>query len=277
MDKRILTIQDISCFGQCSLTVALPIISACGFETSIVPSAVLSTHTGGFKDFTFRDLSGDMDAIRQHWVKQGIEFDAFYTGYLGTLEQIEEIKAYKQSVVKPEGLMIVDPAMADDGMLYPGFDQAYVEGMKSLLPISDVILPNITEACFLTGVEYIKDNHTQEYIQSLIEGLRELGATTIILKGVLDKPGYIGNWVITDTIETYYDEKLDRSSHGTGDCFASVFTGAVVYGKSMLEATTLAAQFVKKAIEVTSLDENHWYGVKFEKVIPFLIESLKEV
>ena len=131
--KRVLTIQDISCVGQCSLTVALPIISACGLETAVLPSAVLSTHTGGFKDFTFRDLTDDLPKILEHWKKENIQFDAFYTGYLGSAKQIAYVRDILHSVRKKESVNIIDPAMADNGRLYVGFDSAFVEAMKPLI------------------------------------------------------------------------------------------------------------------------------------------------
>ena len=151
-DKRILTIQDISCVGQCSLTVALPILSAAGIETAILPSAVLSTHTAGFKGYTFRDLTDDMPAIAAHWKSEGIRFDAVYTGYLGSARQIAYVKQIFRDLLSDGGVRIVDPAMADNGKLYPGFDLAFAEEMKSLCAEADIILPNITEACFITGV-----------------------------------------------------------------------------------------------------------------------------
>ena len=153
---KVLTIQDISCVGQCSLTVALPIISACGVETCVLPSAVLSPHTAGFSGYTFRDLTEDMPAIRQHWVKEGIKFDAIYTGYLGSTKQIDYVADIFADTAAENCVKIVDPAMADNGNLYPGFDMAFVEAMKGLCAKADYVLPNLTEACFLTGVEYKK-------------------------------------------------------------------------------------------------------------------------
>ena len=152
--QRILTVQDISCLGQCSLTAALPILSACGFETCILPSALLSTHTGGFSGYTFRDLTDDIPRIRQHWQKEGIRFDAVYTGYLAGARQIDEVLDLIGALLAPGGMVAVDPAMADHGRLYAGFDEAFAAAMKKLCAAADIILPNITEACFLTGVPY---------------------------------------------------------------------------------------------------------------------------
>ena len=153
-NAKILTVQDISCVGQCSLTVALPVISACGVETCVLPSAVLSTHTAGFSGYTFRDLTDDMPAINEHWKKEKIAFDAIYTGYLGSARQIGYVKDLLATVLSEGGVAVVDPAMADNGALYPGFDAAFVEEMKGLCALADYVVPNITEACMLTGVEY---------------------------------------------------------------------------------------------------------------------------
>ena len=182
-DPRILTIQDISCVGQCSLTVALPILSACGFETAILPSAVLSTHTAGFTGYTCRDLSDDMPQIAAHWRKEGIRFDAFYTGYLGSTRQIAYVREIFATLGRGRNLRIVDPAMADNGSLYPAFDQAYVEEMKLLCRDADIILPNITEGCFLTGMEY-RAQYDRAYVDSLLQALAEDGAKTVVLTGV---------------------------------------------------------------------------------------------
>ncbi|MBQ5757370.1 MAG: bifunctional hydroxymethylpyrimidine kinase/phosphomethylpyrimidine kinase, partial [Clostridia bacterium] len=181
--KKILTIQDISCVGQCSLTVALPILSACGVETCILPSAVLSTHTGGFKGYTFRDLTDDIPKIRQHWEKEGIRFEAIYTGYLGSAKQIAYVEDIMTSLGTDHCVSIVDPAMADNGKLYPGFDAEFVEHMKSLAFRADYILPNITEACLLTGTDYSSE-YDERFIDLLLQKLVDSGAKIVVLTGV---------------------------------------------------------------------------------------------
>ena len=173
--KRILTIQDISCVGQCSLTVALPILSAAGLETAILPSAVLSTHTAGFKGYTFRDLTDDIPAIADHWRKEKISFAGIYTGYLGSTRQIGYVKDIISSLSAPDAVSIVDPAMADNGKLYPGFDAEFVEAMKTLAFSADIILPNITEACLLTGTDY-QEKYDEAYITDLLDKLTDSGA-----------------------------------------------------------------------------------------------------
>lgn len=272
--KRVLTIQDISCLGQCSLTVALPIISACGIETCPLPSAVLSTHTGGFTGFTFRDLTEDMPLIENHWVKEGIKFDAVYTGYLGSTKQIDYVISIIDSTLNKDGHIIVDPAMADNGKLYVGFDEEFVEAMKVLCGKADYLLPNITEASFLTGVEY-KTEYDREYIDLIIEKLTDLGAKNIVLTGVSYKAGTTGVVVFEKGEYSYYEHiLLPNSCHGTGDIYASAFTGAFVRGKSAYDAAKIAADYAVECIKITAEEDNHWYGAKFEPALPKLIESL---
>ena len=272
--KRVLTIQDISCVGQCSLTVALPIISACGLETAVLPSAVLSTHTGGFKDFTFRDLTDDLPKILEHWKKENILFDAFYTGYLGSAKQIAYVRDILHSVRKKESVNIIDPAMADNGRLYVGFDSAFVEAMKPLIGDADYVLPNITEAALLTGNEY-RETYDEEYILKLSKGLVRLGAKTVVLTGVSYSPETTGVSVYANGQISYYaHRKISKGSHGTGDVYASSFVGALLRGKSPFDSAKIAADYTVQCIENTIPDDSHWYGVKFETALPQLIASL---
>lgn len=272
--KRILTIQDISCVGQCSLTVALPVISACGIETSVLPSAVLSTHTAGFKGYTFRDLTEDMPAINEHWKSENIKFDAIYTGYLGSTKQIDYVKDIFATALKEDAKKIVDPAFADGGKLYPGFDAEFVEAMKRLCGEADYIIPNITEACFLTGTEY-KTEYTKEYIDEILEKLLELGCKNVIFTGISYRQGYTGVVVFENGNYSYYEhEFLPNSCHGTGDIYASAFVGAYIRGKSAFDAAKIAADYTLECIKATAEEENHWYGAKFEPVLYKLIEMV---
>ena len=272
--KKILTIQDISCVGQCSLTVALPILSAAGFETCILPSAVLSTHTAGFTGFTVRDLTDDIPAIAEHWKKEGILFDCIYTGYLGSTRQIDDVKNIIATLAASGCTSIVDPAMADNGKLYPAFDQQYVQAMKALAFSADIILPNITEACFLTDTEY-RDSYDEAWISQLLKKLRDAGAKTIVLTGVSYKPETTGVVVLEGEEPAYYEHrKIAKGCHGTGDVYASAFVGALMHGKSAYDAAALAADYTVRCIEVTQGDPAHWYGVKFELVLPEYIRML---
>ena len=274
--KKVLTIQDISCVGQCSLTVALPIISACGLETCVLPSAVLSTHTAGFSGYTFRDLTEDMPSIKEHWKKEGIQFDAIYTGYLGSTKQIDYVADIFEATASSDCKKIVDPAMADNGNLYPGFDMEFVEAMKGLCGKADYIVPNITEACFLTGVEY-KTVYDRAYIDLLLGELAALGCNNIIFTGISYEEGKTGVVVFEDGKYSYYEhEKLANSCHGTGDIYASAFVGAFMRGKSAYEAAKIAADYAVECIKETAKLDNHWYGAAFEPVLGKLIAMINE-
>lgn len=274
--KRILTIQDISCVGQCSMTVALPILSACGLETSILPSAVLSTHTAGFFGYTFRDLTDDMPKILEHWKKEKISFSAVYTGYLGSAKQIEIVKDSFKNTLKDDGKIIVDPAMADNGKLYSGFDMDYVKEMKKLISEADIILPNITEASLLTGVSY-REQYDEGYIKELISELHASGVPAVILTGVGYSPEYSGVIVSEGgSLQYYRHEKISKGCHGTGDIYSAAFTGSVVSGRSLYDAAVIAADFTVECIKNTVSDPGHWYGVKFEPILTELIEKLKK-
>ena len=273
--KKILTIQDISCVGQCSLTVALPILSAAGFETCILPSAVLSTHTAGFSGFTVRDLTEDIPAIAAHWEKEQIAFDAVYTGYLGSTEQIVYVKDIIARLSVPGSVSIVDPAMADNGKLYPAFDAEYVEAMKGLAFSADIILPNITEACFLTGTEY-REEYDEAWIAALLAKLRAAGAKTVVLTGVGYREGHTGVVVLDGEKQDYYEHrKIAQGCHGTGDVYASAFVGALLRGRSSYDAARIAADYTLRCMELTLPDPNHWYGVKFELALPDYIRMLE--
>jgi pyridoxine kinase len=274
MYKRILTIQDISCVGQCSLTVALPILSACGLETCILPSAVLSTHTGGFTGYTFRDLTEDMPAIKAHWEKEHIQFDAIYTGYLGSTRQIDYVREIIASLGKKGSFSVVDPAMADNGKLYAGFDQEFVNAMKSLVFKADYILPNITEACLLTDTPY-QESYDEGYVDTLIKKLLSNGAKNIILTGVSFQEDKTGVLVYDNNGWQYYEhKKIAKGCHGTGDVYASAFVGSLLQGNGTLEAARIAANYTVECIENTQGDPEHWYGVKFETALPSLIREL---
>ena len=279
MDKRLLTIQDISCVGQCSLTVALPVISACGIETGILPSSVLSNHTGGFSGWTFHDLTEDMPKILERWLLEKVSFDAFYTGYVSKA-QIPFILDIMEKAARSGALRIVDPVMADNGKLYAGFDDNFPQEMAKLCKGADYILPNLTEASFLLGIPYAGSDYDQAYIEKISRDLAKLGAKNVVITGVSFEKGKIGASVYhsdSDSFEYYFNEKIDVSFHGTGDVFSSAFAGALMREKSALQAAKIAADFVVDSIKKTLDDKtDHWYGVKFEKAIPGLIKALEE-
>lgn len=272
-DKRLLTIQDISCVGQCSLTVALPIISACGVECAILPSSVLSNHTAGFSGWTFRDLTDEMPNILAQWKKEKVDFDAFYTGYVSKT-QIPHILDIMQETARPDALRIVDPVMGDGGKLYPGFDDDFPQEMCRLCNGADVIMPNLTEAALLLGEEY-RTEYDQAYIEQTIKRLHALGAKNVVLTGVSLEPNKLGVACYDgNEIRYYFTDRLDVSMHGTGDCYASSFAGALLRGHSILESASIAADFVVETIRQSMGDPSHWYGVKFEKALPYLISRM---
>lgn len=276
--KRIVTIQDISCVGKCSLTVALPIISAMGVEAAILPTAVLSTHTM-FSNFTFKDLADQIEPIAAHWKKENMGFDAVYTGYLGSFEQIDLMKNFFDQFNTESNLLFVDPAMADNGKLYPAFDEAFAKHMATLCAKADIIVPNITEACFMTGMEY-KTEYTEEYAKEILTKLSELGAKISILTGVSfeeGKTGVMGYDKINDEYYYYSHDKLPVSYHGTGDIFSSTCVGAMMNDMDWKDAVKVAADYTAECIRITLEDPSKpWYGVNFEQAIPYLVERIKK-
>ncbi len=287
--KRVVTVQDISCLGKCSLTVALPIISAMGVETCVIPTAVLSTHTV-FKGFTFHDLTGEIAPVMEHWKKENFRFDAIYTGYLGSFEQLELMKKLIADFGGRETLAIVDPCMADNGKLYPGFTQEFAFAMAKLCGKADIVVPNMTEASFMLGVPYrAGGTYDEAYLKKILRDIAAMGAKKVVLKGVEfpeDQPsfknvagkiGIVAYDAEKDTFSSYFHDKVNQNFHGTGDIFASVFTGAYLRGLTLEESYSLAADFVVEAIKETISHENHnWYGVDFEAVFPYLVKRLEK-
>ncbi|SFR81894.1 pyridoxamine kinase [[Clostridium] aminophilum] len=275
--KRIVTIQDISCVGKCSLTVALPIISAMGVETAILPTAVLSTHTQ-FSGFTVKDLQDQIEPISAHWKKEGFHFDAIYTGYLASAEQIRLVAGFFDNFHSDDTLLFVDPAMADNGKLYAGFPDDFPKAMAELCGKADIIVPNLTEACFMTGMEY-KTEYDGAYIREVLRKLAALGTKkAVVLTGCTADPGMTG--VSGLNVETgeffgFSHEKLSASYHGTGDIFSSATVGALMRGKTLEESLKIAARFTVASIrETIEHDPEKTYGVDFEAVIPELISDL---
>ena len=275
--KRVISIQDISCVGKCSLTVALPIISAMGIETSILPTAVLSTHTM-FSGFTFRDLTSDITPIIEHWKKEKFEFDAIYTGYLGSFEQLDLVDKFFTDFKRENNIIFVDPVMADNGKLYPGFTPEFAQAMSKLCRQADVVVPNLTEAAFMLGEECHLTGYDEAYIKTTLKKLTALGAKCAVLTGVsfeAGKVGLMGYDSVKDEFFSYYHKRLNVSFHGTGDVFASTAVGALVRGKTLAEALKIAADNTVESIELTIADPEHEnYGVRFERAIPKLLKTL---
>lgn len=275
--KRIVTIQDISCIGCCSITVALPIISAMGTECGILPTAVLSNHTM-FKEFTCADLSDQIEPISHMWKKEKIHFDGIYTGYLASKEQCGQIARFIDRFSEEGTLTVVDPAMADNGKLYPAFGSDFPAAMAEVCRRADVILPNITEAALLTGMP-CQTEYDRVYIRELLERLLELGCRTAVLTGVSFEPGRLGVAYLDREGEefSYFTKHRPQSYHGTGDIFASTVTGGLMRGLSLGDALVLAADYVAACIDATAAsDHPRWYGAEFESAIPKLCGMLRD-
>ncbi|MBT9776946.1 pyridoxamine kinase [Clostridium sp. MCC353] len=275
--KRIITLQDISCVGSCSITVALPVISAMGVECGILPTAVLSTHTM-FNTFTCKDLSDQISPISDAWEKEQITFDGIYTGYLASAGQCSQICSFFDRFATDQNLVLVDPAMADNGKLYPAFDSSFPAAMAEVCSKADIILPNITEAALLTGMPY-ETTYDETYIRGLLEKLLGLGCRTAVLTGVSYEPGKLGVAYLTSEGESfsYFTHRCQQSYHGTGDLYSSVVMGGLMRGLSLEKSVSLAADFVVACIESTAKTEGaRWYGAEFEPQIPLLCRMLQE-
>lgn len=275
--KRIVTIQDISCFGKCSITVALPLISAMGIECAIIPTSVLSTHTGGFEGFTFRDLSDDISKIKDHWKKYNLEFDTIYTGYLGSKEQIDSVIDFIDDFKKESTLVFVDPAMADKGKLYTGFNSEFPSHMARLCSKADIIVPNITEASFMLDIPYT-ESYDEEYIKDVLKKLCGLGCKKAVLTGISfekSTQGVVYYDSETEEYYSYFNENIPASFHGTGDTFSSVLAGALSLGMNHEKALQIAVDFTVKTIKETiPYREKHNYGTMFESCIPYLLDKI---
>lgn len=278
MQKRILTIQDASCVGQCSLTVALPIISACGIETAVLPTAILSTHTAGFVGFTVHSMTDEMKKIAEHWKKENITFDCVYTGYV-LKDQIDIIKDIIANFNK--GYKVIDPVMADNGSFYYGFDEKFAQSMASLCFGADVILPNLTEAAFLLGRKPVLEGYDEKFIVDLCKELAsKLNVKNVVLTGVSFDENKLGVAVYCkecDTVKYYFSEKIRRNFHGTGDIYSSAFTAALVKGLSCIDAAAIAVDYTVEAMKLTlPYEKEHSYGVFFESALPMLVEKLNK-
>lgn len=245
-----------------------------------MPTAVLSTHTGGFTGYTYRDLTCDMPDISAHWKSIDLKPDAIYSGFLGSFDQIDIVKKFAEDFKREDNLFIADPCMADHGKMYAIFDEKFAKAMAELCSKADIILPNITEACFMTDTEFVSGLHTEEYIEALLNKLLDMGAKNVILTGVTFEEDKLGAaFMGQDRVAKYYfQERLPGMYHGTGDVFASSFCGAVLNGISYYDAMGIAARYVCDCIKRTqSMDNPITYGVDFERGIPFYIKELGKI
>ena len=274
--KRIITIQDISCVGRCSLTVALPIISAAGVECGVLPTAVLSTHTA-FDKFTFCDLTDEIEPISRTFGELNIDFDCIYTGYLGSFRQLSLVDDFITTHKKDKTMVVIDPAMADNGKLYHGFTPEFAKAMANLVRHADLVIPNLTEACFMLDIPYTED-YNEEYIKDILVRLTALGAKRAALTGISFDANQLGVYSYDSESGKFFyyaNNYLPVRYHGTGDIFASATVGSLMRGQSVENALSVAVDYTHECIKLTMEDENRrTYGVNFEEAIPYYIMRL---
>ena len=271
--KKVVTVQDISCVGKCSCTAALPILSACGIETVVLPTALLSAHTDGFGENTFLDLTSEMKRIAEHWKSIKLSFECIYSGYLGSNEQTEFLLSFIDEFKKEGTLTVIDPVMGDGGRLYKYFDNDFISNMRTLCQKADIITPNLTEACMLASIPFC-ENYSEGYIEDIFSALSSLGAKNTVITGVKFDSDTIG-YAYTDENGTIgmLKEKLHQNVRfaGTGDVFASALTGMVMKGTNFSESVRLAADFTEKCIDCTDdKTKSFYYGLNFEACLDTL-------
>lgn len=276
--KRVLTIQDYSCLGRCSLTEYLPVVSSCGIECVGIPTAVLSNHTAGFRSWTYADLTEYLLPTIDHWEDYNHFFDAISSGYLGT-DQVDIVSQIFRRLKTEKTILLVDPAFADSGRLYPGFTKEHIDKMRTLLSLADVTLPNLTEACLLTDTPYREDFSLPE-IDRMMEKLSSFGPKEVVISGLSLAKGKVGCRILdsrTKTFSTYQTKSYPGQYHGTGDLFASSFLSARILGLGLSSSVEVAHDFVHRSIKET-IEEGKpelYYGVEFEKALPYLVRKIK--
>lgn len=278
--KRVLSIQDISCLGKCSLTVALPVISAAGIETAILPTAVLSVHTW-FKSFTFHDLTDEIAPVCRNWQEHQFDFDGISTGYLGSFRQIELVEQTFEMFKRDGMLKLVDPVIGDHGKFYVGFDPKFAKRMKKLCVKADVIVPNLTETAFMLDEEYRGSDYDETYILERLKRLSDFGCPNVVITGVSYEKGKYGvaSWNAEKSeYTTYFAEEMPGTFHGTGDIFSAALFAGLISGQSMLQAQETAVDFTVESIRLTLQNPDHIpYGVEFERAIPLLLRKLGKI
>lgn len=276
---KVLVIQDISASCQISMNVAVPILSSLNNSTHMLPTALLSTHTGaGFEDYTYLDLTSEMSKILDHWKQLGLSFDGVLVGYLGSHKQIEIVKRIIKEFATPEAVIVLDPVMGDHGELYDGFDEEYVQEMRELCQLSTVIIPNLTEAAYLTKIPYQKGPHTSEDVERLMKKMVQLNKKQVVLTGVMLSENEIGAASMTQKdqqVSYAFSPVYPGRFEGTGDVFSSVIAGFLFQQISLDLAMTSAVEYVEKVIKRTLKNRPSLrFGVQFETDLLFLIERL---
>ena len=276
-----LAIHDISGVGKCSLTVAQPVLSLCGVETSVLPTAVLSTHTGGFSGYTYRDLTGDMLPMARHWKDVGCRFQSLYSGFLGSGEQIGIVEEIFRWFGGEDTFILVDPVMGDGGKLYKTYTQEMADGMARLCRLADLIVPNMTEACHLLGRPYSPGPYSREEIRQILRELCALGPKMAVLTGVWDHEGTLGTACYnaqTGQSRLFLTDRIEGFYHGTGDLFASALLGGLLNGAPLEEACEVATEFTWRVIETThDFQKDQRFGPKFECHLPWLAQRMEEI
>ncbi len=272
-DCKVLTIQDYSSFGQCSLSVALPIISAMGIETISLPIALLSTHTSGFEGYTYVDLKDNVIPAVNHYKSLGLNFDYIYLGYLGASETVKAVNEVRK--LYPDAQLIVDPAMAENGQFYDGITEDFVESIATLCKKCYIALPNLSEACLLSGVEYSRIQ-TKESVLNICRHLAETGIKRFVITGIRMEDGMRLAYYDNDNVKFIDTQEVKGDFLGSGDVFASVLVGALANNLDLPQSLDLAIKYTQRTIEITSQDKEHWYGLKFEKTIPYLLTLLNQ-
>lgn len=276
---RVLVIQDISASCRISLNVAVPILSCLNNGVSVLPTALLSTHTGVyFSDYTFLDLTDEIRKIIHHWKSLELQFDGILVGYLGSIEQIELVRQIKEMFLKPDGVMVLDPVMGDNGFLYPGFDYAYVSEMRKLCREVDVLIPNMTEASFLLESAYQPGIHSEKQIEHTLKELANLNRQQVILTGVSFEKGKVGaasyqagNADISYASGKHYPGQFD----GAGDLFSSTIAGLIFQKKSLTFTIETAVTYMNRVIARTlNSGAELRFGVQFETDLSYLIKQL---
>ncbi|MER1955230.1 pyridoxamine kinase [Desemzia incerta] len=276
---KVLVIQDISASCQISMNVAVPILSSLNNSTHMLPTALLSTHTGaGFEDYTYLDLTSEMSKILDHWKQLGLSFDGVLVGYLGSHKQIEIVKRIIKEFATPEAIIVLDPVMGDHGELYDGFDEEYVQEMRELCQLSTVIIPNLTEAAYLTKTPYQKGPYASEDVERLMKKMVQLNKKQVVLTGVMLSENEIGAASMTQKdqqVSYAFSPVYPGRFEGTGDVFSSVIAGFLFQQISLDLAMTSAVEYVEKVIKRTLKNRPSLrFGVQFETDLLFLIERL---
>jgi len=279
MQKRAIAIHDISCVGRCSLTVALPILSAAGVNTSIVPTALLSTHTGEFTGYTHLDLSDQLLPIAKHIATLGLHFDALYSGYLASPAQVELVLQMIGLLCDSQTHVFVVPAFADHGKLYSLMDPTMPSRMRALCARAHTIVPNLTEAAFILGEPYLASGYQEAYVLDLARKLSQIGPESIVITDISLDPAQTGIAVyhrLSDDFRLLFRPKFEGVFHGTGDVFASFLLSLLLSGKPLMEAASLALDFIHASIGYTlEGGEPLRYGVQFEYVLPRLMAAVR--